>query len=311
MRCPGIGELPPPRPGKTGWPWTEESPQLPDTTPNGAPWPRISIVTPSYNQGQFIEETIRSVLLQGYPDLEYIIIDGGSEDESVEIIREYEPWLHHWISEADAGQADAINRGFEKSTGEVLAYVNSDDFYLPDALGAVGEVFSQSDVQWTIGHSLFVDHQGRLLRKRWCPPVTFNSLLFWRQGFSQPAAFWRRESFLSSGGLDATLQFCLDYDLFFRLAQRERPERVRAFLAAARVHPESKTSTMDAVREAENRLLHVRYGRHEYHPLRILFMQRKYKLLMWLWSVARGRILLALQSLFAASTPACLPWNEK
>src|SRR5437588_12503482 len=113
--------LPPPS-DKAGWPWTSQHLALPRVQPNGHPWPRISIITPSYNQGRFIEETIRSVLLQGYPNLEYLIIDGGSSDESVEIITKYSPWLAYWISEKDHGQSDAINRGFSRATGEVVAW---------------------------------------------------------------------------------------------------------------------------------------------------------------------------------------------
>src|SRR5262245_9476631 len=125
MRCRiSLDHLPPSPPGKTGWPWTVETPELPDTLPGGTPWPRISIVTPSFNQGQFIEETIRSVLLQGYPDLEYVIFDGGSVDNSVEIIRRYEGWLSFWISERDNGQSHAINKGFRKSTGMIRAWLN-------------------------------------------------------------------------------------------------------------------------------------------------------------------------------------------
>src|SRR5262245_19754812 len=110
MQCPTLPELPPPPLGKTGWPWTVETQRLPAVRPDGSTWPRISIVTPSYDQGQFIEETIRSVLLQGYPDLEYIVIDGGSTDGAVDIIRKYAPWLTYWTSEPDHGQAHAINK---------------------------------------------------------------------------------------------------------------------------------------------------------------------------------------------------------
>src|SRR5438105_6022991 len=137
MRCPTLSELPSPPLGKTDWPWTEDSNQSPGQKNHSNPWPKISIVTPSYNQGQFIEETIRSVLLQGYPDLEYIIIDGGSQDESVEIIKKYEPWLTYWVSEQDRGQSHAINKGFDRSTGLILGWLNSDDVLLPNALATV------------------------------------------------------------------------------------------------------------------------------------------------------------------------------
>ncbi len=140
MRCPTLSDLPPPPPGKTGWPWTEECPQLPDTRSDGSAWPRISIVTPSYNQGQFIEETIRSILLQGYPKLEYIIMDGGSTDESLEIIRKYAPWFNYWQSKPDAGQAAAISEGVSLSHGCIIHWINSDDFLLKGALKIVAEL---------------------------------------------------------------------------------------------------------------------------------------------------------------------------
>ena len=139
-----LKDLPPPPADKSGWPWTEQSQPLPERMPDGSEWPRISIITPSYNYGQFLEETIRSVLLQGYPNLEYIIIDGGSADNSVEIIRKYEPWLQYWISEPDNGQTDAIQKGFSKSTGVVWNWLNSDDILEKNALQHIAKAFKNN-----------------------------------------------------------------------------------------------------------------------------------------------------------------------
>ncbi len=141
MKCPTIQELPPPPEGKTGWPWTEDSQPLPEMQPDGTPWPKISIVTPSYNQGRFIEETIRAVLLQGYPDIEYTIIDGGSQDETVTILTKYEPWLAYWVSEKDKGQADALNKGFGRATGQIFYWINSDDWPEKEVFGRVVQQF--------------------------------------------------------------------------------------------------------------------------------------------------------------------------
>ena len=121
MHCPSLAGLHSQPPGQTGWMWSEERCQFPKLTPHHYLLPRITVVTPSYNQGRFIETTIRSVLLQGYPNLEYIIIDGGSSDDSVEIIQKYEPWLADWVSEKDRGQAHAINKGFARATGDIYA----------------------------------------------------------------------------------------------------------------------------------------------------------------------------------------------
>ena len=134
MQCPQLSELPKAPSGKTGWPWTEESRRLPVLRYEGDPWPRISVITPSFNQGEFIEETIRSVLLQDYPDLEYLILDGGSTDNSIEIIKRYSTWLTYWVSEPDSGQSDAINRGLKRASGDFCTWINSDDMLCKNAL---------------------------------------------------------------------------------------------------------------------------------------------------------------------------------
>src|SRR3990172_2247252 len=129
MRCPTPTELPSPPPDKTGWPWMEETPAAPATLPDNRPWPKVSIITASYNQGRFIEKAIRSVLLQGYPNLEYIIVDGGSTDDSVEVIKKYEKYLGGWVSESDRGQSHALNKGIRMAKGEIIGYLNVDDYY--------------------------------------------------------------------------------------------------------------------------------------------------------------------------------------
>jgi hypothetical protein len=131
-----LSELPPPPPGRSGWPWTDIPPCHTMKTSESQECPSVTVITPSFNQAEFIEETIRSVLLQGYPTLEYIVVDGGSTDGTVKILQRYEPWLR-WISERDAGQADAINKGLRLASGDVLSYLNSDDLYLPGGITAI------------------------------------------------------------------------------------------------------------------------------------------------------------------------------
>jgi len=161
MKCPELSELPPPPPGREGFPWTEGSRPLPERTPEGTAWPRLSVVTPSYQQAAFLEETIRSVLLQGHPDLEYWVVDGGSTDGSVEIIEKYAPWLAGWVSERDQGQTDAINKGLRRVTGQVVAYLNSDDVYARDAFHVVASQFTgPAKVDWLIGVTEMIDEVG-------------------------------------------------------------------------------------------------------------------------------------------------------
>ena len=247
MRCPTLAELPPAPAGKTGWPWMVETPQLPPARPDGRPWPRISIVTPSYNQGHFIEETIRSILLQGYPDLEYIIIDGGSTDESVEIIEKYELWLTYWVSEKDRGQAHAINKGFAFASGSIFGWLNSDDQLLPSAVLAVSSTFDR-DQAWLVGRSIDIDADGDRVRE-WCPE-TIPSVAAWLSRLSrgvsyvlpQPSTFWRRFAWDACGPLDERLTYCFDHAFFLLLYDKYGPPMVLInSISLFRLHDRSKT----------------------------------------------------------------------
>jgi glycosyltransferase involved in cell wall biosynthesis len=249
MRCPTLKELPPPPPGKIGWPWTEESPPLPDTMPDGRPWPRVSIVTPSYNQGQFIEETIRSVLLQGYPDLEYIIIDGGSTDGSVDIIRKYEPWLAYWVSEPDKGQADAINKGWRKATGEFLSWLNSDDILLPNALvQAVSHLVANRDSLLVYCDQRVIDENSNTLFEIHLPDFELRDVIrSWLNPVNQPGFLMRSEVLKCVGFLDENLSFSMDFDYWLRISlhcKTGKIDHVRQIWSCFRRHSQSKSSLL-------------------------------------------------------------------
>lgn len=213
--------------------------------PGGSPWPRISIVTPSYNQGQFIEETIRSILLQGYPDLEYIIIDGGSNDNSIEVIRKYERWLKYWISEPDKGQAAAINKGFGFATGRINAYLNSDDLYENGIMREVATralTKSQSDHYWIVTQVVnFGGHKESLV----LPPENI-SLYYWvtnQANIHQPGTFWSYTLYNRVGGFDERYDFTFDRKFFMELISRGIvPELLSVVGARFRVHENSKTT---------------------------------------------------------------------
>ena len=243
-------ELPPPLPGKTGWPWTEESPQLTDTMLDGSPWPKVSIVTPSYNQGQFIEETIRSVLLQGYPNLEYIIIDGGSTDNSVEIIKKYEPWLAYWVSEKDKGQSHAINKGWKRSKGQILAYLNSDDTYRDGTLSYIARYFTNNpDVDMAYGDVYVIDEMDRLLYPFIGPEFNLKRYIKDSNYFiPQQAVFFRRGVFEKVGLLDEDLHFKMDRDYFIRIGMNGCVKRIPHYLAHFRTHPAAKSTPQNTKR---------------------------------------------------------------
>ena len=210
-------------------------------------YPTISVVMPSYNQARFIEETIRSVLLQGYPNLEYIVIDGGSTDGSVEIIRKYEPWLTYWVSEPDRGQAEAINKGWERSTGHILAWLNSDDVYRPGALGRVAEAFQRHlDAVVAVGACAITDVDRNVVGcklSRYLDPKDF--LYDAGRVPGQPAVFLTRRVIEEIGGLDESLHNVLDWEYWLRIGIRYSRDRVvllDSVLAEAREWEGNKTS---------------------------------------------------------------------
>jgi glycosyltransferase involved in cell wall biosynthesis len=212
----------------------------------GSPWPRVSIVTPSYNQGQFLEETLRSVLLQGYPDLEYIVMDGGSTDDSVKLIRKYEPWLTHWASEPDGGQAAAINAGWRRATGQIVAWLNSDDCYLPGSLKRIAYEFeSNPQLRVVAGECLYIDEKSRRTGKKEAGSLDPATLLVGPQP-AQPAIFFRREVLHEIGELDPALCFALDREYFLRIGARYFPTasaNIRVPLACARNWTGTKSAT--------------------------------------------------------------------
>ncbi|GBO54663.1 glycosyl transferase, family 2 [Pseudanabaena sp. lw0831] len=241
-----LQDLPPPPEGKTGWPWTEQTEVFLDKMPDGSDWPRISIVTPNYNYGNFIEETIRSVLLQGYPNLEYIVIDGGSTDNSIEIIRKYEKWLFYWVSEKDSGQSNAINKGISKSTGIIFNWINSDDILNLASLYNVACIWRERNPDILVGSGRIITNKKCI---EWIPHQSISALdlalcFQGEVGMSQPSTFLNLNFVKRVGGLSENFHYIIDYSLYINLLVSESISRlttVNMCLSTVKLHEGAKT----------------------------------------------------------------------
>jgi len=221
-----------------------------------SPTPLVSVVTPSYNQADYLEQTMRSVLEQDYPHIEYLVADGASTDGSVEIIKKYAGGLAWWVSEKDRGQGDAINKGLTRARGEIFAWLNSDDYYLPGVVSSAVEVFKENpDALLVYGNMLAVDGNGQTLNLLKYGQYALEDLLCF-QIIGQPAVFFRREAYESAGKLDVTFHYMLDHHLWIRIAHQGRIVHVPQVWAAARFHPQAK-----------NRQLAVEFGREAFRIL--------------------------------------------
>jgi glycosyltransferase involved in cell wall biosynthesis len=207
---------------------------------------RLSIVTPSFNQAAFLERTLRSVLDQRWPELEYIVVDGGSTDGSVEILERYSDRLAWWVSEPDEGQTDALNKGLRRATGDVVAYINSDDYYMPGAFeAAVGALERAPDALWVAGAARFEDAEGAEIAV-WRPEPPWGGRHWWvlsSWGVPQAATFWRRECFERYGLFREDMHYVFDTEYGLRLALAGHlPERIEDVLAVRVIHEEAKSA---------------------------------------------------------------------
>jgi glycosyltransferase involved in cell wall biosynthesis len=223
---------------------------------------KLTVITPSYNQGAFLEQTIRSVLDQDWPELEYFVIDGGSTDDSVEVIRRYEDRIAWWVSEADRGQTDALNKGLRRASGDVVAYINSDDYYLPGAFARAAAAFEETGASWVVGACRFDDPTGKETGV-WHPRLPEGprrSWIFDPWGVPQPSSFWRRELFERLGGFREDMHFSFDTEHALRLVlDGEMPAVIDDELAVRYLQPDAKSAEKRPFELERRRLVSI-YG---------------------------------------------------
>jgi glycosyltransferase involved in cell wall biosynthesis len=223
--------------------------------------PKITVVTPSYNQGRYLEKTIASVLSQGYESLEYIVLDGGSSDGSTNIIKSYSRELAYWKSGPDGGQAAAIKHGMEQlGTGDVVCWLNSDDILLPGALAEVARQYQRPDWVLLAGRTAIIDENDRPTHLQVPKDRSIECMLTWGHALAQMATFYRKSAIDKIGGIDTSLEFAFDFDLFVRLKRHGRFQFTDRCFTAARLHSEAKSSRIPEVGRRECSLISRKYS---------------------------------------------------
>ena len=241
-------------------------------------FPKISLVTPSYNQAAFLERTIRSVLDQEYPALEYMIVDGGSADASVATIKKFAPTLAYWISERDGGQPEAINKGLRRATGEIMGWLNSDDTLPPGSLHRIAKIYREHpDVDLIYGHTCLIDADDRIIKRLVAVPTSAHELIRYnRNVWSQPGTTWRRRLQEKIGLLDESLHYTMDNDFWIRSALGGTIHCAPYHLGNLRIHSRTKSSRSVDGFSREHLILDEKYGaEHRDRVHRFLFKSQR------------------------------------
>jgi glycosyltransferase involved in cell wall biosynthesis len=247
------------------------------------------------------------VLNQNYPNLEYIIIDGGSTDGSVDIIREYSEQLHYWVSEKDEGQTQAINKGFRHSTGEIVAWLNSDDEYCEGTLDIVSRTFmAEEDVDFVFGNRISVDENGRVLRRYHHTRFAYPALVVLGMTVSQPACFWKRSILEKYGFLDESLRFSMDFEFFCRIGPHISAKHINKNFAKFRWHDEQKSSTILDVRDEELKNIVSKYQKAACNGFPVWLVAVAMYLYRAFWYTAQGDGLYVLRGLCRRMLPKAL-----
>lgn len=243
-------ELPPSQ--KSGWPWNRET--NPELYAERNDWPPITIVTPSYNQGKFIEETLRSVILQNYPKLEYIVMDGGSTDETPVLLEKYSKWIAYRQSEKDKGQCDALIQGFNRANGVLMNWINSDDILNEQGLYHIALAYLKNPGSDFIhGRNGIINSQSMPTGEMPHPDDDLEIRYLYEMPYGQQACFFTHEMYMKAGGINPDMRFSMDYELYLRMhLQGLKAVRTDKMIGSYRTHENTKTSTLEEIMHAEN-----------------------------------------------------------